>query len=58
MYKKVEDIFNGTDSNRADPTPTSVAPSQPAPQKAEADMTEADKIRAMGDKLSAIWDSK
>ena len=51
MYKKVEDIFSATDGNRA------VAQPQ-AQQKDYESMSEAEKIRSMGDRLSAIWGSK
>jgi hypothetical protein len=61
MYKKVttDDIFRAADTNRE-------VPSIPAPKKTIVDTspvtqngnaTEAEKIRAMGDRLSKIWES-
>jgi hypothetical protein len=58
MYKKVEDIFSSVDGNRKVVNPQVQPKPQPVPQKSYESMTEAEKIRAMGDRLSAIWGSK
>jgi hypothetical protein len=58
MYKKVEDIFSSVDGNRKVVHPQTPTKPQPDPQKSYESMTEAEKIRAMGDRLSAIWGSK
>jgi hypothetical protein len=58
MYKKVEDIFSSVDGNRTVAQPQVQPKSQTVPQKSYESMTEAEKIRAMGDRLSAIWGSK
>jgi CBS domain-containing protein len=61
MYKKVttDDIFRAADTNREAPsTPTpkkTVVDTPPVTQNGNA--TEAEKIRAMGDRLSKIWES-
>jgi len=58
MYKKVEDIFSATDGNRAVAQPQAQPKPQTQPQKDYESMSEAEKIRSMGDRLSAIWGSK
>lgn len=55
MYKKVEDIFSSVDGNRKVAQPQVQPKPQTVPQKSYESMTEAEKIRAMGDRLSAIW---
>ena len=57
MYKEINtnDIFNATDGNRK--VPVAVAPTvkvEPVSQNSNA--SEAEKIRAMGDRLSKIWE--
>jgi len=64
MYKAInkDDIFNAADGNRNTPMMTSNALSTPLvntvtePQKPMSQMSDAEAIRAMGDKLSKIWD--
>jgi hypothetical protein len=58
MYKKVEDIFSGVDGNRAVVQPHAQPKPQEQLQKDYNSMSEAEKIRSMGDRLSAIWGSK
>ena len=62
MYKKVEDLFSSADGNRTvmhTPQPlNSQKPAQEAPKKDYNQMTDAEAIRSMGDRLSAIWGSK
>jgi hypothetical protein len=62
MYKKVEDIFSSADGNR---TVVHTPPSLNAPatvkdtvKKPYNQMTDAEAIRSMGDRLSAIWGNK
>jgi hypothetical protein len=64
MYKPVNtnDIFSATDGNRDVPTMQSnaiAAPlvnSQTTPVQQNGNASEAEKIRAMGDRLSKIWE--
>lgn len=62
MYKKVEDIFSSADGNRTVMhTPAALntpVTAQEAPKKPYNQMTDAEAIRSMGDRLSAIWGSK
>lgn len=58
MYKAVntDDIFGATDGNRK--VPATVAPAQTAkvePVSQNGNASEAEKIRAMGDRLAQIW---
>lgn len=58
MYKAVNtnDIFGAVDGNRK--VPAAVAPVQPAkaePVSQNGNASEAEKIRAMGDRLAKIW---
>ena len=60
MYKAIntDDIFKAVDGNRQAPimsTPkTTIVNSPPVSQNGNA--TEAEKIRAMGDRLAKIWE--
>ena len=64
MYKPVttDDIFSAADGNREKTvmqSNTIAAPlvnSQTTPQKPQAQMSDAEAIRAMGDRLSKIWE--
>ena len=64
MYKpvKADDIFSATDGNREKTvmqSNTIAAPlvnSQTEPEKPRAQMTDAEAIRSMGDRLSKIWE--
>jgi hypothetical protein len=58
VYKKVEDIFSSADGNRSVQQPAPQIVAQEEPKKSYNQMTDAEAIRAMGDKLSAIWGSK
>ena len=58
MYKKVEDIFSDANGNRSIQKPTPKITSQEEPKKAYDQMSDAEAIRSMGDKLAAIWDDK
>lgn len=56
MYKAVntDDIFGATDGNRKVPAaPTPTVKAEPVSQNGNA--SEAEKIRAMGDRLAKIW---
>jgi hypothetical protein len=58
MYKPVNtnDIFNAVDGNRK--VPATVAAAQPVkvePASQNGNASEAEKIRAMGDRLTKIW---
>lgn len=58
MYKAVntDDIFNAGDNNRK--VQAGVQPARPVkaePVSQDGNASEAEKIRAMGDKLAAIW---
>jgi len=59
MYKAVntDDIFSATDGNRKDSA--AVAPVETekvAPVSQNGNASEAEKIRAMGDRLAKIWE--
>jgi hypothetical protein len=64
MYKPVttDDIFSATDGNREKTVMQSNAMSAPlvnsqtAPVEQNGNASEAEKIRAMGDRLSKIWE--
>tara|TARA_R110000772_G_scaffold53307_1_gene122056 strand:+ start:679 stop:876 length:198 start_codon:yes stop_codon:yes gene_type:complete len=64
MYKPVttDDIFSAADGNREKTVMQSNAMSAPlvnsqtTPQKPQAQMSDAEAIRAMGDRLSKIWE--
>jgi hypothetical protein len=64
MYKPVttDDIFSAADGNREKTvmqSNTIAAPlvnSQTEPEKPRAQMTDAEAIRSMGDRLSKIWE--
>jgi hypothetical protein len=64
MYKPVttDDIFSAADGNREktvmQPNAMSapLVNSQTTPQKPQAQMSDAEAIRAMGDRLSKIWE--
>ena len=64
MYKKVEaeDLFTATDGNRnisVMKTPQAAMVNVPVadePAKAYNQMSDAEAIRSMGDKLSKIWE--
>ena len=64
MYKpvKADDIFSATDGNREKTVMQSnavAAPlvnSQTAPVEQNGNASEAEKIRAMGDRLAKIWE--
>jgi hypothetical protein len=61
MYKKVEDedIFSATDGNRemsVMSTPTPIVVNTPNPVEQNGNASEAEKIRAMGDRLAKIWE--
>ena len=59
MYKPVntDNIFSSTDGNRSSTVMQSNGMATPTqePQKPQAQMTDAEAIRSMGDKLSKIW---
>jgi|TARA_B110000977_G_scaffold182889_1_gene244980 hypothetical protein len=63
MYKAInkDDIFNAADGNRNSPMMTGNGLSAPLvntvtePEKPMSQMSDAEAIRAMGDKLSKIW---
>jgi hypothetical protein len=57
MYKAVntDDIFSAVDGNRK--VPAAVAPTAKAePVSQNGNASEAEKIRAMGDRLAKIWE--
>lgn len=59
MYKAVntDDIFSAVDGNRRVPAavaPTPTVKAEPVSQNGNA--SEAEKIRAMGDRLAKIWE--
>ena len=62
MYKPVnaDDIFSASDGNRTAMKSNSItAPlvnSQTAPVEQNSNASEAEKIRAMGDRLAKIWE--
>jgi len=62
MYKpvKADDIFSAADGNRAAPVPTPKVTGEPAiiadPEKGYNQMSDAEAIRSMGDRLSKIWE--
>ena len=64
MYKPVttDDIFSATDGNREKTVMQSNAMSAPlvnsqtAPVEQNGNASEAEKIRAMGDRLAKIWE--
>lgn len=58
MYKKVEDIFSAADGNRTAPTiqPTIIPEPAAAPVSQNGNASEAEKIRAMGNRLAKIWE--
>jgi len=64
MYKPVttDDIFSATDGNREKTVmqPNAIAAplvnSTTEPQKPQSQMSDAEAIRAMGDRLSKIWE--
>lgn len=64
MYKPVttDDIFSAADGNRAAPVMQSNAMSAPLvnsqtpPVTQNGNASEAEKIRAMGDRLAKIWE--
>ena len=63
MYKKVEaeDIFGAVDGNREKTvmqsnTTAPLVNSQTEPEKPQAQMTDAEAIRSMGDRLAKIWE--
>ena len=64
MYKTVnpDDIFNAVEGNREKTVMQSNTISAPLvnsttePQKPQSQMTDAEAIRAMGDRLAKIWE--
>jgi hypothetical protein len=64
MYKPVttDDIFSAADGNRAEPVMQSNGISAPLvnsttePQKPQSQMSDAEAIRSMGDRLAKIWE--
>ena len=64
MYKPVttDDIFSAADGNRAEPVMQSngisapLVNSQTPPVTQNGNASEAEKIRAMGDRLAKIWE--
>jgi len=64
MYKPVnaEDIFSATDGNREKTVmqPNAIAAplvnSTTEPQKPQSQMSDAEAIRSMGDRLAKIWE--
>lgn len=60
MYKPVntDDIFSATDGNRDVPVAAPVVNSQTPPVEQNSNASEAEKIRAMGDRLAKIWEDQ
>jgi hypothetical protein len=60
MYKKVEDIFSSADGNRTvmhTPAPLNTQKTtQEVPEKTYNQMSDAEAIRSMGDRLAKIWE--
>jgi hypothetical protein len=56
VYKKVEDIFSGVDGNRGVQQPAPQIIAQEEPKKSYDQMSDAEAIRSMGDRLAKIWE--
>jgi hypothetical protein len=58
MYKPVNtnDLFSATDGNRGVQQPAPQIIAQEEPKKSYDQMSDAEAIRSMGDRLAKIWE--